>query len=71
METDAAKIKTEPTFAREELPYVLLERAEQKDFFSCVESFMVVASGPRRRTVEGRETELSLIVTYCIHFYNT
>lgn len=33
METGAAKIKTELTFAREELPYVLLERAEQKDFF--------------------------------------
>lgn len=36
METAAAKIKTELTFAREELPYVLLEREEQKDFFFLV-----------------------------------
>lgn len=55
METAAAKIKTELTFAREELPYVLLEREERKDFFfSCVESFMVVASGPRKENCRGQ-----------------
>ena len=54
METAAAKIKTKLIFAREELSYFLLEREEQKDFFSCVESFMVVASGPRKENCRGQ-----------------
>lgn len=57
METAAVRIKTELRFAREELPHVLLEREERKDFFfwgGGLENFVVVAPGPRKENCRGQ-----------------
>lgn len=56
METAAAMIKTELRFAREELPHVLLEREERKDFFlgGGLENFVVVAPDPRKENCRGQ-----------------